>query len=161
MPTVIRKSPGPLPDSAVASAEQTLGVQFPPDYRAFLLQFNGGRPKPDGIKIHWQPGQVCGQDWGTTAMSWFYEITDNDASNLLKINRVDLAGRLPPGTLAIAGDAGGNELLLAVDGPHQGKILLWIKVHEAVDGETPGYDNVGFVADSFTDFIQNRLTDKP
>lgn len=94
-------------------------------------------------------------------MSWFYEISDGGPCSLLDVNRVDLAGRLPPGTLAISSDAGGNQLLLAFGGPHAGKVLLWIKDHEASDGATPGYDNVGFVADSFADFIQNRLKDKP
>jgi hypothetical protein len=72
-----------------------------------------------------------------------------------------LRDRLPPDTVAIASDAGGNQLLLAFRGPHAGKVLLWIKDHEASDGETPGYENVGVVADSFADLIENRLMEQP
>jgi hypothetical protein len=161
MPAEIREGKGPLAESDVQAAEQALGVQFPSDYRAFLLRVNGGYPEPDGLRIYWAPGQVCGEDWRTTAMSWFYEISDSDVCNLVTTNRIDFAGRLPPGTLAIASDAGGNQLLLAFSGPHAGQVLLWIKDHEASDGETPGYDNVGVVADSFADLLQNRLTERP
>lgn len=158
MAATIHEGKGPLAEADVQAAEQVLGVKFPPDYREFLLSVNGGYPEPDGFDIHWAAGQSCGDDWRRTAMSWFYAIGDESVGNLLKVNHVDFAGRLPPETLAIASDAGGNQLLLALGGPHAGKVLLWIKDHEASDGETPGYDNVGFVADSFEDFIQNRLT---
>ncbi|MFG6460926.1 SMI1/KNR4 family protein [Roseateles sp. DXS20W] len=158
MAATIHEGKGPLAEADVQAAEQALGVKFPADYRGYLLSLNGGYPEPDGFDIQWAPGQVCGEDWRRTSMSWFHAITDDDVGDLLKINRVDFAGRLPPGTLAIASDAGGNQLLLALGGPHAGKVLLWIKDHEASDGQTPGYDNVGFVADSFEDFIQNRLT---
>jgi hypothetical protein len=161
MPAEIREGKGPLAENDVQAAEQALGVQFPSDYRAFLLRVNGGYPEPDGLRIYWAPGQVCGEDWGTTAMSWFYKITDERTGNLVRSNQVTFAGRLPAGTLAIASDAGGNQLLLAFSGPHAGKVLLWIKDHEASDGETPGYGNVGVVADSFADLIQNRLTEHP
>ena len=93
-------------------------------------------------------------------MSWFYEVSDSDVCNLMTTNRVDFAGRLPPETLAIASDAGGNQLLLALGGPRAVKLLPWIKDREASDGETPGYDNVGVVADSFTVFLQHRLTEQ-
>ncbi|MFG6460925.1 SMI1/KNR4 family protein [Roseateles sp. DXS20W] len=161
MPAVIHGGAGPVAEAGVQAAEQILGVRFPPDYRAFLLSLNGGRPQPEGFKIEWAPGQACGEDWRTTAMSWFYCITEERIGNLVRSNRVTFEGRLPRGTLTIGPDAFGNQLLLAFDGPYAGKVLLWIKDHEASDGETPGYDNVGFVADSFADFIQNRLTDKP
>lgn len=122
---------------------------------------NGGYPEPDGFDIHWAAGQACGEDWRRTSMSWFHAITDDDVGNLLKINRIDFAGRLPPETLAIASDAGGNQLLLAFSGQHAGKLLLWIKDHEASDGEAPSHENVGVVADSFADFIEHRLTETP
>lgn len=161
MAATIHEGQGPLAEADVQAAEQALGVKFPPDYREFLLSVNGGYPEPDGVRIHWAPGQVCGGEWGTTAMSWFYSVTDEQVGNLVRINQVSLRDRLPLDTVAIGSDAGGNQLLLALGGPHAGKLLLWIQDHEASDGETPGYENVGFVADSFEDFIQNRLMDKP
>jgi hypothetical protein len=46
-------------------------------------------------------------------------------------------------------------------GHDAGKVLPWIDDDEASDDETPGDDHVGFVADTFADFILNPLTDKP
>jgi hypothetical protein len=62
-----------------------------------------------------------------------------------------------PDTLAIASDAGGNVLLLALSGPFVGKVLFWCKDHEVEEGCVPGYENVGVVADSFDDFLNNKL----
>lgn len=157
----ILESRGPLAETEVQAAELALGVQFPPDYRAFLLQQNGGRPAPQGFAIAWASAQACAADWRTSAMSWFYGLTEERIGNLVRSNQVTFAGRLPPGTLTIGPDAFGNQLLLALGGPHAGKVLLWVKDHEASDGEAPGYDNVGVVADSFADFVERRLTEAP
>lgn len=157
MTAMIRQGLGPVPESAVKAAEIELDQEFPPDYRAFLMQTNGGYPRPAGFDVRWAPEQACADDWAASSVSWFYALTDNDDLSLTLHNRVTFAERLPPGTLTIAADAGGNQLLLAFEGPWRGKLLLWIKDHEAGDGAAPGYDNVGVVADSFTDFIQNRL----
>lgn len=161
MAATIHEGKGPLAEADLQTAELALGVKFPPDYCAFLLQLNGGYPEPDGIRLHRQPEQACRDEWGTTAMSWFYSVTDERVGNLVRINLVSLRDRLPLDTVAIGSDAGGNQLLLALGGPHAGKVLLWIQDHEASDGEAPGYDNVGFVADSFADFIEHRLTETP
>jgi cell wall assembly regulator SMI1 len=157
MSTRIEEGDGPITEAAIAAAEQELGVVFPPDYRAFLAQYNGGRPEPDGFRIDWEPGQVCGEDWRTSAMSWFYAIREQRTGNLVRMNKVTFVGRLPPQTLTIASDAGGNQILLALGGPHAGKVLLWVKDHGAADGAAPGYGNVGVIGDSFAEFLTQRL----
>lgn len=153
----IDEGKGPIPESAIAAVEQALGINFPPDYRGFLAQFNGGRPEPDGFRIEWDAGQECAEDWRTSAMSWFYSIGEQRTGNLLRMNKITFEGRLPAGTLTIASDAGGNQILLAVGGPQAGKVLFWVKDHEATDGAPPGYGNVGVVADGFSDFLAQRL----
>ena len=105
----------------------------------------------------WQTAQAPAPDWRTSKLSRFYAITDERTSNLLRANTVTFARRLPAQTISIAIDAGGNQLLLALGGPMAGKILFWAKDHEAEEGTQPSYDNVGFVADSFTDLLQQRL----
>lgn len=157
MSTHIEEGNGPIAESVIAAAEQELGVAFPADYRAFLAQYNGGRPEPDGFRIEWEPGQVCGEDWRTSAMSWFYAIWEQRIGNLVRMNKITFEGRLPPQTVTIGSDAGGNQILLALGGPHAGKVLLWVKDHEAADSAAPGYENVGVIADSFADFIVQRL----
>lgn len=141
----------------VADAEAQLKVALPADYRAFLMKTNGGYPEPDGFAITWQPGQPPADDWKTSTLSRFYAITEERTSNLVRSNKVTFAGRLPAHTLAVASDAGGNQLLLALGGPFAGKVLFWAKDHEVEQGQVPGYDNVGVVADSFTDLLAQRL----
>jgi len=84
-------------------------------------------------------------------------ISGDPDENLLEMNCETFAGRIPQGTLAIARDAGGNLLLLALQGAYQGKLLFWVKDHEVEEGSRPGYENIGLVADSFVDFINNKL----
>jgi cell wall assembly regulator SMI1 len=141
----------------VADAEAKLQVKLPDDYRAFLMKTNGGYPEPDGFVVAWQPAQAPAPDWRTSKLSRFYAITEERTSNLLRANMVTFARRLPAQTIAIAIDAGGNQLLLALGGPLAGKVLFWVKDLEAQDDAAPGYDNVGIVADSFTDLLQQRL----
>jgi len=47
--------------------------------------------------------------------------------------------------------------LLGVSGEYKDKILFWVKDDEVEEGEVPGYDNVGFLADSFDEFINSKL----
>lgn len=157
MNTMIEESKSPLTEAEIAKAELELGVSFPADYRAFMARFNGGRPEPDGFRIEWRADQAGGEGWRTSAMGWLYAIWGQRVSNLVRSNKLTFAGRLPKGTLTIATDAGGNQILLALSGPQAGKVLFWVKDNEVEEGEEPGYDNVGFVANSFADFITNRL----
>jgi len=157
MGCTIKEAPAPASEAQIYGAEQALGIAFPPDYRAFLARFNGGRPEPDGFKIQWLPAQACGEDWRASGVSWFYGVRDEHTGSLVRLNKSTFEGRLPAGTLTVASDAGGNQILLALSGINAGKVLFWVKDHEVEDGDTPGYDNVGVIADNFTDFLLHRL----
>ena len=144
---------------AIQAAENSLGVKFPDDYVQFLLQYNGGRPEPAGFNIQWRANQRSGQYWGTSLLSWFLSIYDGEATNLLEYNKESFSGRIPKETIAIAQDCGGNLILLGISGEYKDKVLFWVKDDEVEEGETPGYDNVGFLADSFNEFINEKLYD--
>lgn len=150
-------SAGPLAPDRLQRAEQALGVQLPDDYRRFMLQYNGGCPEPSGFDIRWEGTQTPAPDWRTSSLSELYSVTEGEDDSLEYMNRVTFAGRIPKDTLAIGSDAGGNVLLLALGGPFAGKVLFWCKDYEVEEGDVPGYDNVGVIADSFGDLVQNRL----
>lgn len=40
---------GKLTERRLAKLEKQLGVRLPDDYRAFMLEHNGGRPEPQGF----------------------------------------------------------------------------------------------------------------
>ncbi|WP_395851770.1 SMI1/KNR4 family protein [Cystobacter fuscus] len=157
MSTRILDDLGPLATSALDDAEQQLGVRLPADYRAFMLQHNGGRPESDRFDISWQASQAAAAAGKGSLLSWFFSIYEEREENLLVANRVDFRGRLPSGTVAIGRDPGGNLLLLRTTGSRVGEVLYWLREMEAEEGTTPTEDNVGFVADSFDDFLANRL----
>ena len=142
---------------AIQDAEKALGVKFSNEYIQFLLKYNGGRPEPDGFDIEWQTHQEIGQHWGTSMLSWFLSIYDGKSTNLLRYNQVTFRGRIPKETIAIAHDCGGNLILLGVTGEYKDKVLFWVKDYEVEEGEVPGFDNVGFLADSFDEFINEKL----
>ncbi len=154
---IIRENEPPVSLAQIREVEIELGVSLPDDYRNFLMRNNGGYPEPDGFSITWRSDQAPASDWKTSTLSRFYAITEERTSNLLRSNKVTFAGRLPTGTITIATDAGGNQLLLALGGPLAGKVLFWVKDHEVGEGQTPVYDNVGIVADSFSDLINSCL----
>jgi hypothetical protein len=157
MPATIHDSQEPLRDEDLIVVERELGIRLPEDYRNFMLRHNGGRPDPGGFDITWPKGQLAGDDWKTSAMGWLFFIWDKRSANLLRMNQVTFAGRIPRDTVAIGHDAGGNPILLALDGPYQGKVLFWCADYEVEEGKVPSYENVGIVADSFEDFINNKL----
>src|SRR5258708_28345592 len=47
----ISDSAAAVSDADLAAVERRLGVDFPDDYRAFLLRHNGGVPRPDRFRI--------------------------------------------------------------------------------------------------------------
>lgn len=158
MTTSVEDPKAPVDDAAITAAELAIGLRFPLSYREFLLAHNGGRPTRDCFKIQWQPGQEAGEDWRSTCMGWFYAIgSPVRSSDLVRVNTVSFRGRLPQGTFAFGHDAGSNQLLLAAEGPFAGKVLFWCKDHEVEAGDRPGYDNVGVVAESLQDFLDNKL----
>lgn len=151
------KPVGNLSEENLRKVENEFGVEFPADYRRFLLQFNGGRPSPAAFDIAWRNEQACGDDWKTSEVSRFLAIHDGDKANFVQINRVDFRGRLPADTVAIAQDPGGNVILLAVKGPMAPRVLFWVKDHEVGEGRKSSYENVGIVADSFEDLLNDKL----
>ena len=147
----------PLSKEAIQNAESALGIKFPNEYVQFLLKYNGGRPESDGFDIEWRDNQEIGQHWRTSMLSWFLSIHDGNSANLLRYNQITFRGRIPKGTIAIAYDCGGNLILLGVAGEYVGKVLFWVKDYEIEEGEVPGFDNVGFLANSFDEFINEKL----
>ena len=156
MPVQIKDSESPLSEADVEQAEKVIGVKFPNVYRDFLLKSNGGRPRPDEFDIDWGP-ERSSLGWRRSMVDWFLSIYDGQYSNLVEYNTVDFKDRIPADTLAIAHDPGGNLILLGVGEENNGKVFFWVKDHEVEEGETPGYDNVGILADSLTEFLDKKL----
>jgi hypothetical protein len=161
----------PLNLQEIEQAEERLNVTLPSTYKNFLLKYNGGRPVPDGFDISWTEDRIisetrreCSEDWRSSMVGWFLSIYEGEYSNFMEYNLVDFKGRIPKETIAIAHDPGGNLILLGVAGEQIGKVLFWVKDHENWEGDDsieniPWYDNIGLIANSFDEFINEKLRD--
>jgi hypothetical protein len=133
--------------------ELSIGHSLPSDYAAFLLRHNGGRVEPAIFDLQWKDAGLARQ---------FPHDTVHVLFGIAPGQRGDLLGqltryreRIPAGTLPVGMDQGGDLILLGLEAPHTGRVMLWVQDHE-VDweaGETPDFSNVGLAAASFTEFL--------
>jgi len=139
-----------LSEKDVEQTETKLGVSLPVDYRTFLLRHNGGWPEPSTFPLENNPSDDHAR------VHYFLCIEEEDPYNLIDWAE-DFQGRVPPGLLPIAVDPGGNLVCVSTSGGKSGTVYFWDHEEEAGEGETPGYDNVYYVAENFEDFL-NMLT---
>lgn len=151
MSVTIHESEAPATERQLAEVEKKIGRRLPPDYRAFLLEHNGGYPEPDGFPI---PGLGAGADG---MVDRFLAVYEGDEDNLLEYVET-YRGRVPEGFLPVAHDPGGNLICLALAGAEAGRVFFWDHEEEAEEGEPPTRENVYEIAASFTEFL-NGLRD--
>ena len=120
--------------------EKFLDINFPKDYREFLLNVNGGYPNKRDFKfINSVEGSTVHFFYGINGMG--YEV---DFLQQYKYNQ----SRIPDDMIHIAADCGGNQILLSVKGKNRGSIYFW-------DHELEGScsENVILITTSFNEFI--------
>jgi cell wall assembly regulator SMI1 len=137
-----------LREQDVAAVEEQLGYHLPEDYRRFILAHNGGRPVPDYFPIQGNP--YFGDH---ASVHELHCIASGEYLDLRRQVQV-FRDRVPPELLPIAHDPGGNLLCLGVSGLEYGKVYYWDHEQQVAEGETPDYENVYLVADTFADFLE-------
>lgn len=107
--------------SAISSWEQSAGYALPSDYRAFLVNFNDGRPYPNMFRhtsLIPEEGSPNPTEhfvdpfysWGRT-VEWSHE----------------LENRLPDGCLSIGADPGLLEIVLSLRPEDFGAVYSWVR----------------------------------
>lgn len=141
----------------VINLEQRINGKLPDGYINFLKRYNGGSPeKFRGFDIkdsrYFLNGSVV-----ESAVSFFfaidYELKILDIYENIRIFKD--GNRVPDEFLPIADDPCGNLILLCYKGKDYGKIYFWDHEEEADTGEPVTYDNIYYVADSFTEFLDS------
>lgn len=135
----------PLTPIDIDAFEKRQNVILPPEYRAWLLRFNGGRPIPGEFTL---PGKE-----GLEGVAWFFAIHEGEHNNLdteCRYWRIT-TGRLPETLIPIAGDGSGNLICISTDETDLGKVYFWDHEEET---ETPSTTNLDPVADSFDAFVE-------
>lgn len=142
---------GPLPPDAISRCEAEIGCSLPESYRRFLLDYNGGRPEPAHFPVTWK-GQPFATRFPYDSVHFLFGFVEGGPGDIIR-NFQDYRERIPEGMIPVGNDPGGNLLLLGCTEPNIGKVFLWVQDEEADEGEKPDYRNVGFIADSFDDFL--------
>lgn len=135
-----------ISDLEIARLERKIGFRIPDEYRAFLMEHNGGRPTPKFFSISACKEQTVGQ------ILDFFGIGDPLESCRLDWNFDVFLGRMPPGLFPIACEDGGNIICLSLGGAGIGSVYYWDHEEET---SPPGYGNVYKISDSFGQFLDD------
>lgn len=159
---IVERPGTPLQEADMVALERAIGTPLPTPLRNFYLRVNGGLPCPADIPddksvwvaVRWaKGGSAAGAGPAVAVGAMFRVNADADIDFLRSWN--DFKHRIPKDCLCFAGSPGGSLYLIGTGAQNRGKIYYWARRFEAdvAAGETPGYDNVAEVADSFPSFL--------
>jgi hypothetical protein len=150
----IQESKAPVSAERIAMVEEALRIRLPAQYKQFLLEHNGGRPKLCAFNCRDKTGP-----YSDSVVNWFLAIHDGKYNNFEWFFRTFKVAdaRLPETLVPIAIDPGGNLICISVSGPDEGAVYFWDHELEPspADRSTVGYPNVHLIADSFDEFLVN------
>jgi hypothetical protein len=133
---------GKLPVIELEDFEKVNNIKLPKDYRAFLLEFNGGKPMPN-------------VNPDTTRMVSYILGMHNDKYDESIYRVIEAyAGRLPFDSFPIARDPFGNLYLMSFNNEQHGFIYFWYHECESPVPDGNYVKNCHFVACSFTQFLE-------
>ncbi|MBK9249747.1 MAG: SMI1/KNR4 family protein [Ignavibacteria bacterium] len=141
----------------IEAMEKFIDLKFPNEYKAHLLQYNGGRCFPNVFKYN-ENG-----NWIGSCVDWFLAIYDGKFDNLekyFKTYKIE-EKRLPAHMLPIAHDPGGNLICISCDTDDKGCLYFWDHENE-VDycvKDDSDYSNLYLIANGFNEFINGLKED--
>lgn len=134
---------GRCTERGLLAFERRIGRKLPADYRAFLLEHNGGTPDATLVKVRGV----------SSAVKRLHGLHNGPSWARLESLRRSHAGRVPAGLLPIGADPFGNVFCLGLAGRWRGKVWFWDHEGEADEDEPPRVDNLKLVAASFASFL--------
>lgn len=139
-------------DSQLDELEEKLGNILPRFYREFLKDTNGGRPKPEKFSFTTKDGTHENDN-----LHYFYALYSGKIGNLGR--KIDVfKDRIPEGTLPIACDSFGNQILLRMGNQPDGPVYFWDHELELLGDETRRTDRGGSLLEGRTDSDEIRGT---
>lgn len=143
-------------EEKIKDVEEKIDRLLPSDYRNFLRDYNGGKPeKISCFNIQWS-GQPWAEDEGILDFLYTTEKVPNLSWHGAYWGLVEADQRIPKDTIPIGYDPFSNQLLLGIYGSNRGKIFFWAREYECIEDDIePGYENVGYVANSFHEFFDS------
>ena len=123
LPRITQRGPA-LSEADVAAVEQRLGVSFPDDYRAFLLQINGGVPRPG--------------KWVKQIFSLGSDVSPDASFETAYQNLKVVEKRVPHRLIPVADNGGGDVYCVSTSGADRAAVYLWS--HEDEHDQQPAAD---------------------
>jgi hypothetical protein len=151
-------------EARLAALEQRLDTTLPESYREFLLQNDGACPEQSAGQLTAFNVEWAGQSWAhgfrTGFLRCLYTTQDLPGMSLSWAHSKELLTQvrslMPRETVPVGGDLGSNSILLGISGDKRGKVFYWVNDYASTDDDAePTYDNVGFIANSFTEFLES------
>ncbi len=132
---------GPIDMVDLIDFESSNKFRLPEDYRFFLIQYNGGKPAKNHLQtpntdVNWLYGMHNGPDWANffCALNTYHN-------------------RIPSWYIPIGYDSAGNLFIMSMFEKNKGTIAFWDHENEASENAAQYFDNMSFVANSFSDFF--------
>jgi hypothetical protein len=135
----------PIDAQAVDEFERYLGMSLPADYRRFLLEHNGGVPKPNKFRINLEGGE--------DSVHLFLGLLSSTSTVSLQTFARNRSRDMPLSVIPIAIDPGYHLLCMSIKKPDYGSIYFWNADLAATDSEIPSYANLFLLSDSFNEFL--------
>jgi cell wall assembly regulator SMI1 len=143
----ISNSKSQLTVSTIQKLERNLKILLPEEYRNFLLEHNGGKPKPNVFPLPENPID------SNAIVDWFFSITEDNIYSLEWYYKT-MKNRIPSELLPIATDPGGNLICIQVSGSNIGRLYFWD--HEQEPFTNPDdYSTLLMLANNFDEFIDS------
>ncbi len=142
----LQDSGQPFSRSELAALETKLGLQFPEDYREFLLCYNGGVWR-HGVECKVRTPSWCVDELIVSVMHGIVPESCDAACDILH-DCETFKDRIPADCVPIM-DALGNPIFLDLGPANYGKVYYYNRSHEGGEESL-----VYLIADSFTEFMQ-------
>ena len=123
----------------IESLERQIGAQLPESYKHFLETGNVVTPASNQFQGQGMSGSVS-KFLGASSV----------ANDDLAATQVTYTDRLPGHVLPVALAGGGNLVCIYLQ---NGRVYLWDHEQDAGDGEVASFDNMHYVAESFSSFL--------
>lgn len=148
-PPMERRGPQ-VTDADITAFEASLGVGLPGDYRAFLLDVNGGRTGDEATSFRIRRD--------STNLNGLHSLNHPDDLFDLGERNDLIRDDLPPDLLAVGNDDGGSRICLCIRGEHRGEVWFMDTADRRPEGSNPRvlwHDRRDFIklADSFRAFM--------
>ena len=129
----------------ISAFEKLIHGTLPQDYRAFLKNENGGRPKPNLFRFTTTAGRA-----ENSTVHYFFVLYEGTVGSLKKSFEMS-KGRIPSDCLPIGKDPFGNLILLGIADQNLGRVYFWDHERET---EPPSEENISPIAPSFSEFVE-------